>query len=99
VVINDPLVIGNVVLCSLVVIRLSFFRKKGATHRTWASWLAYLLILAYATVPLRFMFDHYTSTHWAALAINAIICVAVHRTGGHVAKLLISGLRPRAELS
>ncbi|WP_413535503.1 phage holin family protein [Rahnella inusitata] len=37
---------GNVVLCSLVVIRLSFFRKKGDPHRTWASWLAYLLVLA-----------------------------------------------------
>ena len=45
-VINDPQVIGNVVLCSLVVIRLSFFRKKGDPHRTWASWLAYLLVLA-----------------------------------------------------
>lgn len=94
-VINDPLVIGNVVLCSLVVIRLSFFRKKGATHRTWASWLAYLLILAYATVPLRFMFDHYTSTHWAAFAINAIICVAVYRTGGNVAKLFSTLRHPQ----
>jgi len=85
--INDPLVIGNVVLCSLVVIRLSFFRKNGATHRSWASWLAYLLIVSYATVPLRFIFDHYNSTHWAAFAINAIICVAVYRAGGNVAKL------------
>lgn len=86
-VISDPLVVGNVLLCSLIVVRLSLFRKNGARHRTWASWLAYLLILAYSTVPIRYMFDHYTNTHWAAFVINAVICVAVYRSSGNVAKL------------
>ena len=86
-VINDPLVILNVVLCSLVVIRLSFFRKNGATHRKWASWFAYLLILLYVHVPLRFLFDQYDGTHWAILLMNIIICIAVFAVRGNVAKL------------
>ena len=86
-VINDPLVILNVVLCSLVVIRLSFFRKNGATHRKWASWLAYLLILLYGHVPLRFFFDHYDGTRWAILLLNIVICIAVFAVRGNVAKL------------
>lgn len=86
-VLNDPLVISNVVLCSLVVIRLCFFRKNGAMHRRWAAWLAYLLIVAYGSVPIRFWFDNYHNTHWASFALNAIICVAIYRAGGNVAKL------------
>ncbi|MGL4682169.1 holin [Gibbsiella quercinecans] len=91
---NDPLVIINVFLCIAIVIRLSAFRKRGAKHRWWASWLAYVIILAYASVPFRFMFDLYHHTHWAAAVLNLIICVAVFRAKGNVAKLF-HVLRPQ----
>ncbi|MGY2800345.1 uncharacterized membrane protein (DUF2068 family) [Ewingella americana] len=87
-VLNDPLVISNVVLCSLVVIRLCFFRKNGATHRRWAAWLAYLLILIYGHVPLRFLFDHYDGTRWAILLLNLVICIAIFAVRGNVAKII-----------
>ncbi|MGA8121309.1 phage holin family protein [Rouxiella badensis] len=90
--INDPLVIMNVVVCTLVVFRLSFFSKNGATHRRWASWLAYLLILIYGHVPLRFLFDHYDGTRWAIFLLNIVICIAVFAVRGNVAKLF-SALR------
>ena len=86
-VINDPLVILNVVVCSLVVIRLSFFRKNGATHRRWASWLAYLLILIYGHVPLSWAFDHYGGTRLAIFLLNVVICVAIFAVRGNVAKI------------
>lgn len=86
-VINDPLVILNVVVCSLVVIRLSFFRKNGATHRRWASWLAYLLILIYGHVPLSWAFDHYGGTRLAIFLLNVVICVAIFAARGNVAKI------------
>ena len=50
-VINDPLVLTNVVACAAIVLRLMMFRKPGGRHNPWASWLAYLIILAYASVP------------------------------------------------
>lgn len=91
---NDPLLIANVLTCTAIVIRLMFFRKQGARHNWWASWLAYLLILAYASVPFRFFFHYYSSTHWAAVIINLIVCAAVFRSRGNVAQLL-HVLRPQ----
>ena len=54
---TDPLVLTNVAACTMIVIRLMMFRKPGGKHNVWASWLAYVIILAYASVPFRFMFD------------------------------------------
>lgn len=90
---NDPLVITNVVTCSAIVLRIMFFRKPGAHHQWWASWLAYLLVIAYGSIPFRFFFDLYDRTSWSSLLINLIICAAVFRSGGNVA-LILAVLRP-----
>lgn len=92
--ISDPLLIANVITCTAIVVRLMAFLKPGAKHNWWASWLAYLLVLSYATVPFRFFFHCYGSPHWAAVAINLIICAAVFRSRGNVAQLL-HVLRPQ----
>lgn len=91
---SDPMVITNVVVCSAIVLRLMFYYKEGARHQRWASWLAYLIILAYASVPFRFLFDDYAHTHWAAVIINLIFCAAVWRAKGNIA-LVFDVLRPR----
>lgn len=90
---SDPIVITNVVVCSAIVLRLMFFYKPGAKHQWWASWLAYLIILAYASVPFRSLFDVYVHTHWAAVVINLIFCAAVYRAKGNVATIF-AVLRP-----
>lgn len=91
---NDPLLIANVLVCSAIVIRLMFFRKPGARHNWWASWLAYLLIIAYASVPFRYFYHCYGSPGWGVVLINLIICAAVFRSRGNVARLL-NVLRPQ----
>ncbi|WP_042958957.1 phage holin family protein [Erwinia tasmaniensis] len=93
-VINDLMVIINVVLCTAIVVRLMFFCKPGARHQCWASWLAYLIVLAYASVPFRFLLDDYSQTHWAVMIINMILCAAVYRAKGNVA-IVFAVLRPR----
>ncbi|KGT87229.1 holin [Erwinia typographi] len=93
-VISDPLVLTNVITCSAIVLRLMSFRKPGGQHNPWASWLAYLIILAYASVPFRYFFDFYVHAHWASVTINLIICAAVFRARGNVARLFHS-LRPQ----
>ncbi|EFH7974172.1 phage holin family protein [Escherichia coli] len=90
---SDPLVLTNVVTCTAIVLRLMTFRKPGGRHNWWASWLAYLIILAYASVPFRFMFDYYLYVHWASVTMNLIICAAVFRARGNVARLFYV-LRP-----
>lgn len=86
-VINDPLVLTNVATCTAIVLRLMFFRKPGAKHNPWASWLAYLIILAYASVPFRYFYDFYGHPHWGSVTINLIICAAVFRARGNVAQI------------
>lgn len=90
---NDPMVITNVITCSAIALRLMFFRKPGAHHQWWASWLAYLLVLAYGSVPFRYFFDDYNHSSWASLIINLVFCAAVFRSKGNVAEIL-AVLRP-----
>lgn len=90
---NDPLVITNVIVSSAIALRLMVFHKPGAQHQWWASWLAYLIVLAYASIPFRFFFDHYANTSWASVLINLIICAAVFKAKGNIA-VLLNVLRP-----
>jgi len=85
---KDPIVIINVALCVVIALRLMFFRKPGAQHSTAASWLAYLLILAYGSVPIKFAFNGYAGTHTVTVIINFIMIVLVLRARGNAAKLL-----------
>ncbi len=90
---SDPLVVTNVVTCSAIVLRLMFFRKPGSHYQWWASWLAYLIVIAYGTIPFRYFFDHYDHISWSSLLINMIICAAVFRSKGNMAEIL-AVLRP-----
>ena len=85
---KDPVVLINVALCVVIALRLMFFRKPGARHSWWASWLAYLMILAYGSIPIKFAFSEYSGTHIATLVINLIMIVLVLRARGNAAKLL-----------
>ncbi|MEM6049608.1 phage holin family protein [Erwinia sp. P7711] len=91
---NDPMVIANVIICTAIALRLMFFRKAGAHHEGWASWLAYLFVLAYGSIPFRYFFDHYDHTSWSALLVNMIFCAAIYRAKGNVAEVL-AVLRPQ----
>ncbi|WP_338562966.1 phage holin family protein [Erwinia sp. E_sp_B04_7] len=93
-VVNDPLVITNVILATAIALRLMIFRKHGTHHQCWASWLAYVLVLAYASIPFRYFFDHYDQTSWATVSINLIFCAAVFRARGNIA-LFLAVLKPQ----
>ncbi|CAI2786410.1 Protein of uncharacterised function (DUF754) [Serratia ficaria] len=91
---SDPLVVLNVLLCSAIVCRLAFFRKTGYRHRAWVAWLAWFLIGVYSWIPFRFIAQQYQDTHWGVITANLIICIALYRVKGNIAKLLHS-LRPQ----
>lgn len=91
---SDPLVVLNVLLCSAIVCRLACFRKTGYRHRAWIAWLAWLVIGAYSWIPFRFIAQQYQETHWGVIAANLIICIALYRVKGNIAKLL-QPLRPQ----
>ncbi|WP_144815101.1 phage holin family protein [Enterobacter sp. DE0047] len=87
-VINDPSALANAAICAVIVIVLMFYRRGDARHRPGISALAYLLVLAYASIPFRFLFGLYESSHWLVVIFNVLACAAVLWARGNVARLI-----------
>lgn len=69
---NDPSAVLNAVICGVIVIVLMFYRRGDATHRPLISLLAYVMVLVYASVPFRFVFGLYESSHWLVVMVNIL---------------------------
>ncbi|EEC7407842.1 phage holin family protein [Escherichia coli] len=78
----------NVALCTVIVLTLFFYRRKDATHKPLVSWLAWLLMLVYALVPLRFLCGLITPSSWSVLLVNLVSCAFVVWSRGNVSKIL-----------
>ncbi|PAL27950.1 phage holin family protein [Escherichia coli] len=78
----------NVALCTIIVLTLFFYRRKDATHKPLVSWLAWLLMLVYAFVPLNFLFGQMVTASWVIVLINLVSCMLVLLTRGNVSKIL-----------
>lgn len=78
----------NALISSLIVITLMFYQREDARHRPAISMLAYLLVLVWASVPLRFLFGLSTSPHWLVVAGNLIFCALLLRHKGNLARLV-----------
>ena len=87
-VINDPAAVANAVICSAIVLMLMFYRRDGARHRPAISWLAYIAVLVYASVPFRFLFGLYHESNWLVVLANILICAAVLAVRGNVARIV-----------
>ncbi|ECF6076789.1 phage holin family protein [Salmonella enterica subsp. houtenae] len=85
---NDPSAVLNAVICGVIVIVLMFYRRGDATHHPLISLLAYVIVLVYASVPFRFVYGLYESSHWLVVMVNILICAAVLWARGNVARLV-----------
>ncbi|MFO5791325.1 phage holin family protein [Klebsiella pneumoniae] len=86
--VNDPAALANAVICAVIVLTLMFYQRGGARHRPGISVLAYLMVLVYASIPFRFLFGLYESSHWLVVLANILICGAVLWFRGNVARLV-----------
>lgn len=86
-VISDPAATVNTVICIVIAGALMFYRRKGARHRPWISWLAYVAVLAYSSIPFSYLCGLYSESHWLVVAVNLIICAVVVRARGNIARL------------
>ncbi|MBN4667211.1 phage holin family protein [Pandoraea nosoerga] len=82
----------NAVLCAVIALRLMMFRRASGSHRPWASRLAYALILATGSVPIRAIFGAPPPVDVTSLAINAVLCIAVLAVRGNVVDLFRCGV-------
>ena len=86
--VNDPSALANAVICAVIVLALMFYQRGGSRHRPGISVLAYLMVLVYASIPFRFLFGLYESSHWLVVLANILICGAVLWFRGTVARLV-----------
>ena len=87
-VISDPAALVNAAICAVIVLVLMFYRREGARHRPIVSWLAYLIVLVYASVPFRYLFGLYDTSHWLVVIVNPAICAMLLRPRGIVAPII-----------
>ncbi|HAG7652869.1 TPA: DUF2514 family protein [Escherichia coli] len=90
------LLITNAVICTGIAIRVVTFRRNGSQHRRWGGWLAYFLIVAAASIPVRVVYAIWLRTPMAVdlseVIINAVMLAAVIKTMAMLAVLVISGV-------
>ncbi|HEM0054037.1 TPA: phage holin family protein [Escherichia coli] len=78
----------NVALCTVIVLALFFYRRKGATHKPLVSWLAWLMMVVYAGAPLTFLCGKPVPDSWALVVVNLVTVVLVIWARGNVSKIL-----------
>ncbi|HBZ3185695.1 TPA: phage holin family protein [Klebsiella pneumoniae] len=88
---HDLLLIANALICGGIALRVMFFQRNGSRHRRWGGWIAYFLIVASASIPLRTAYSylyHFPMTaDLSEVVINAVMFAAVLKTRGNVVQI------------
>lgn len=87
----DFVTVFNAIVCGIIAARIFAFNRTGSSHNRWAGWLAYILIIASASVPIRVVMGAYEGgTDLAELVINLALCCIVLYSKGSVVQLFKS---------
>lgn len=78
----------NTLICAVIVVILMLYQRGGSRHRPLISLMAYLTVLIYASVPFCYLFGLYRESHWFVVLANILICGAVIRVQGNLARLV-----------
>lgn len=86
--INDYLSVINAVVCGLISLRLITFDKTGLNHRPFMSFIAYVIIVATGSVPIRMITGDPVQQDISQTLLNIIMCIALFAMKGNVATFL-----------
>ncbi|AHE43286.1 phage holin family protein [Klebsiella pneumoniae] len=88
---HDLLLIANAIICGGIALRVMFFQRNGSRHRRWGGWIAYLLIVSAASIPVRAAYSFANHSPMTAdlseVVINAVMLAAVLKTRGNVVQI------------
>ncbi|EIQ2250103.1 phage holin family protein [Escherichia coli] len=84
---HEVLLLINAIICAGIAVRVLLFRRDGARHRRWGGWLAYLLIVVAASVPIRTFYGYYISADWSEVILKAVFLAALIKTKGNVVQI------------
>lgn len=77
----------NAIACGLIALRLITFSRKGGEYRPFIALVAYLIVVATASVPIRFFFGDYPIHDISETFLNVTLCVAVFAVKGNMARM------------
>ncbi|MCB5312096.1 phage holin family protein [Yersinia intermedia] len=89
---SNILLFINSLACGLIAIRLIFYSRNGSVHKPLISLMAYLIIVATGSVPIRAALGDYPVHDISETVLNTVLCIAVFAVRGNLAQLFY-GLR------
>ena len=78
------------IICLLIAGRLLAFQRKGATHKPWASGVAYVVIMICAAVPIFSAFGRFPQSGALTALFSFMILMAVTRSRGNIMAIIPS---------
>ena len=78
----------NTLLSTLIVLAISFYRRGSSTYRPAVSWLAWLVVITYGSIPLRYLTGQYEETQWAVVVVNLLVCIMIFKVRGNLARII-----------
>ena len=78
------------IICLLIAGRLLAFQRRGATHKPWASGVAYVVIMICAAVPIFSAFGRFPQSGALTALFSFMTLMAVTRSRGNIMAIIPS---------
>lgn len=78
------------IICLLIAGRLLAFQRRGATHKPWASGVAYVVIMICAAVPIFSAFGRFPQSGPLTALFSFMTLMAVTRSRGNIMAIIPS---------
>lgn len=78
------------IICLLIAGRLLAFQRRGATHKPWASGVAYVVIMICAAVPIFSVFGRFPQSGALTALFSFMTLMAVTRSRGNIMAIIPS---------
>lgn len=83
----DTLTVIDVAICAVIVLRLVFYRRRGARYRPVASMVAYLIAVAASWVPILAIAGYLPPPELASVVLHGVLAAALLAARGNVVKI------------
>ncbi|WP_429169238.1 phage holin family protein [Aeromonas rivipollensis] len=77
-------------MCTVICLRVMFFDSRDGRYQALPAWLSWVICVATASVPIRFLFGTILVPDLASVIITAFLLCAVWSDGGSIYHLLRS---------
>lgn len=77
----------DILICTVICLRVVCYRRRGASHRPIAAFLAWTVVSASGAVPLLALLGQCPKAELHDVVLHAVLCLALLATRGNVSEL------------